>query len=78
MKASVTIPTSGSEAMFCHSGTKAISAKAIPASEPSSPARGTHFRSAEPSGATIDFATPTIASSTAPTCQAKNIACWWS
>ena len=74
MRTSVTTPTSGSKAMCCHSGTRAISAKAIPASEPSRPARGTQLRTAEPSGATSDLQTPTITSSTAPTCQAKNIA----
>ena len=68
------MPTSGTAAMFCQSGTRAIRASAMPASEPSRPARGTHFRTAVPSGATIDLQIPIITNSTAPTCQAKTIA----
>ena len=60
--------------MCRHSGTKAIRAKAMPASDPSSPARGTAWRIFPPSGATSDLSTPTITSTAAPTCQANTIA----
>ena len=71
-------PTTGTAAMCVHRGTKAISARAIPASEPSSPARGTHCRIFPPSGASSDLNTPMITSTRAATCQPKTIAWAWS
>ncbi len=59
-------------------GRNAISARAMAASEPSNPARGTSRRTRLPIGAQITLNTPTSTSTVRPTCQANIIARSWS